>query len=358
MNKLSQFSLVRLTLLGVLLSIFIFHSSSASAACLVATNYTGADIGAQVNAAIAALPSYTDKNLQPWQSGCIEIPYNSTPYTDTSTITINSPFVSLIADPGTVVYFNGFGDFIRIQQTQSATGSHTDAPAQSTQIVNLNVTNIKSSTSYSVGIHAGDMYGITLRNVSVSGFNNACSGTTPSAAIWFDNKLTFTEGLDLDHVNTYDNCIGLRFTVDGGTNSFAYGEFRRVVLGLAPLAGTQSSLSEIGVSVESGAYLYHQNWELVTEANTSAAVGMKITPPVSGTGITTFGGNATQKGGDNWIDWRTECVGCSGPMTFLQMGGANTTFKAVGLISVLDGTATLNNASGSNYLFPDTTSTY
>ncbi len=356
MNKLSQFSLVRLTLLGVLLSMFIFHSSSASAACVPIAS--GTELGAQVNAAINALPLYADKNGQSWAIGCIAIPYSATPYSATTTININSPFVSLIADPGTVVYFNGFGDFIRIQQTQAVSGSHTDAPAQSTQIVNLNITNIKSSTGYSVGIHAGDMYGITLRNVSVSGFNNACSGTTPSAAIWFDNKLAFTEGLDLDHVNTYDNCIGIRFTVDGGTASFGYGEFRRVVLGLAPLTGTQSSLSEIGVSVESGAYLYHQNWELVTEANTSSAVGMKITPPVSGTGITTFGGNASQKGGDNWIDWRTECVGCGGAMTFLQMGGANTTFKAVGLISVLDGTATLNNASGSNFLFPDTTSTY
>ena len=364
MNRPFQHSSAKPMWLGaILLSIFIFYSCSASA-CLVATDYSGIDIGDQVNAAYLKLPMYTDKNNQPpWPAGCIQIPYNSNGYNDATTIKINSPFVSLIADLGTVVYYTGSGDFIRIQQSPRSTDNHTFQPAQSTQIVNLNITNLSPTYPSGVatgvsGIHAGDMYGITLRNVSISGFNQGnnstngiCTNST-AAAIWFDNESTFTEGLDLDHVNTYDNCIGIRYTVNNGqpiptgsfiTDSFGYGEFRRVVLGLRD--------NETGVSVEEGAYLYHQNWSFVTEANVLTAVGMKLKNVNS-----TFGGAAAgQTGGDNWIDWRVECPGCGGKMTYLQMD-SGTIFRAAGLITALN-QAVLSPSNPPNFKFLGTNDT-
>ena len=139
------------------------------------------DIGTQVNNQIASLPTVT-LNSQTWTQGTVTIPAGT--YSQNATIVINSPFVTLRCEPGTILAYMGSGDAIRILPSAQISGPAPTQPNQGPSVQNCSIYNV-SSTAVS-GIHAGDISNIHLVNVAVNNFN----GTPTSAGYWFDNTVS------------------------------------------------------------------------------------------------------------------------------------------------------------------------
>ncbi len=102
-------------------------------------------------------------------------------------------------------------------------GAAPTQPNQGPSVENCSIYNT-SATAIS-GIHAGDISKIHLINVAVNNFN----GTSNSAAYWFDNTVSFTEGMALVDITANNNSIAMRFTNTAGTSfsdSFGYTSIR------------------------------------------------------------------------------------------------------------------------------------
>jgi|GEM_PF-4553064 len=279
------------------------------------------DIGTQVNNEIASLPTVT-QNSQTWTQGTVTI-YAGT-YTYSTTIVLNSPYVNLRCEPGTILTYTGSGDAIRILPSAQITGPAPTQPNQGPSVENCSIYNT-SSTAVS-GIHAGDISKIHLKNVAVNNFN----GSATSAGYWFDNTVSFTEGMALVDDTSNNNSIAMRFTNSGGSNSFGYTSIRGF---RAQVRGGQ-----IGLSVETGTFLYHSYIDAIAETSDSTGIVMSV----SGTAI--VGGNA----GDDVVFIRGECVNASGSCTgaTLLKLGATTQFIANGFMNALGVTMTNSIAPG------------
>jgi hypothetical protein len=288
------------------------------------------DIGARVNTDIASLPTVT-QNSQTWGQGTVRIPQGT--YTLSSTIVLNSPYVNLYCDPGTILTYTGSGDAIRILPSAQVTGPAATQPNQGPSVQNCSIYNT-SATAIS-GIHAGDISKIHLINVAVNNFN----GTSTSAAYWFDNTVSFTEGLALVDITAYNNSIAMRFTNTGGTNSFGYTSIRGFRAGVRT--------NQIGFSVEDGTFLYHSYIDGIVETSDASGTVMSV----SGTGK--VGGNA----GDDVIFLRAECVNVSGSCTGAKLLklGATTQFVANGFMNALGTTMTNSIAPGAVFHWQGTT---
>src|SRR4030088_888035 len=174
------------------------------------------DIGAQVNNQLASLPTVT-QNSQTWVQGTVTIPAGT--YRQSTTIVLNSPYVDLHCEPGTILIYTGSGDAIRILPSAQIAGLAQTQPNQGPSVENCSIYN-ESPTAVS-GIHAGDISKIHLANVAINNFN----GTPASAAYWFDNTVSFTEGMALVDLAANNNSIAMRFTNTVGAlsnNSFGY----------------------------------------------------------------------------------------------------------------------------------------
>jgi len=290
----------------------------------------GSDIGAQVNTEIATLHTVT-QNSQTWGQGTVRIPQGS--YTLSTTIVLNSPYVNLYCDPGTVLTYTGSGDAIRILPSAQITGPAATQPNQGPSVQNCSIYNT-SATAIS-GIHAGDISKIHLTNVAVNNFN----GTSTSAAYWFDNTTSFTEGMALVDITANNNSIAMRFTNTGGTNSFGYTSIRGFRAGIRT--------NQIGFSVEDGTFLYHSYIDGIVETSDASGTVMSV----SGTGK--VGGNA----GDDVIFLRGECVNVSGSCTGAKLLklGASTQFVANGFMNALGTTMTTSIAPGAVFHWQGTT---
>jgi len=285
------------------------------------THAQSSDIGTQVNNEIASLPTVT-QNSQTWAQGTVTI-YAGT-YNLSTTIVLNSPYVNLRCEPGTILTYTGSGDAIRILPSAQITGPAPTQPNQGPSVENCSIYNT-SSTAIS-GIHAGDISKIHLTNMAVNNFN----GTATSAGYWFDNTASFTEGMALTDITSNNNSIAMRFTNTGGTNSFGYTSIRGF---RAQVRGGQ-----IGLSVETGTFLYHSYIDAIAETSDSTGTVMSV----SGTGI--VGGNQ----GDDVVFIRGECVNASGSCTgaTLLKLGASTQFVANGFMNALGVTMVNSIATG------------
>jgi len=290
----------------------------------------GSDIGAQVNTEIATLHTVT-QNSQTWGQGTVRIPQGS--YTLSTTIVLNSPYVNLYCDPGTVLTYTGSGDAIRILPGAQITGPAATQPNQGPSVQNCSIYNT-SATAIS-GIHAGDISKIHLTNVAVNNFN----GTSTSAAYWFDNTTSFTEGMALVDITANNNSIAMRFTNTGGNNSFGYTSIRGFRAGVRT--------NQIGFSVEDGTFLYHSYIDGIVETSDASGTVMSV----SGTGK--VGGNA----GDDVIFLRGECVNVSGSCTGAKLLklGASAQFVANGFMNALGTTMTTSIAPGAVFHWQGTT---
>jgi len=270
----------------------------------------GTDIGVQVNNEIASLPTVT-QNSQTWAQGMVTIPAGN--YTLSTTIVINSPYIDLHCEQGAILTYTGSGDAIRILPSAQISGAAPTQPNQGPSVENCSIYNT-SATAIS-GIHAGDIAKVHLTNVAINNFN----GTATSAAYWFDNTVSFTEGMALTDITANNNSIAMRFTNSGGTNSFGYTSIRGF--------RAQVRTNQIGFSVETGTFLYHSFIDAIVEASDASGTVMSV----SGTGI--VGGNA----GDDVVFIRGECVNASGTCTgaTLLKLGATTQFVANGFMNAL-----------------------
>ncbi|MBI3933487.1 MAG: hypothetical protein HY316_02265 [Acidobacteria bacterium] len=76
-----------------------------------------------------------------------------------------------------------------------------------------------------VAIHVGDIIGLRLQDLWIADFTGSSS-----AGLWFDNVTNWTEQTLVENVRIQNATKALRFTVNGGTNSFSYQTFSRVSL--------------------------------------------------------------------------------------------------------------------------------
>jgi hypothetical protein len=291
-------------------SIFAGNSMSGSAKTW--------DIGAEVNNQIASLPTVT-QNSQTWAQGTVTIPAGS--YNQVTTIVLNSPYVNLRCEPGTILTYMGSGDAIRILPSAQISGPAPTQPNQGPSVQNCSIYNA-SSTAVS-GIHAGDISSIHLTNVAVNNFN----GTPTSAAYWFDNTVSFTEGMALTDLSANNNSIAMRFTNTAGnvlTQSFGYTSIRGF--------RAQVRTNQIGFSVETATLLYHSYIDAIVETSDATGTAMSV----SGTGK--VGGDW----GDDVVFLRGECVNASGPCTgsTLLNLGPSAQFVANGFINSLGSSMT------------------
>jgi hypothetical protein len=291
------------------------------------------DIGAAVNNEIASLPTVT-QNSQTWLQGTVTIPAGS--YRQITTIVLNSPYVNLRCESGTILTYMGSGDAIRILPSVQISGPAPTQPNQGPSVQNCSIYNA-SSTAIS-GIHAGDISNIHLTNVAVNNFN-----TTPtSAAYWFDNTVSYTEGIALADLTANNNSIAMRFTNTAGnvlTQSFGYTSIRGF--------RAQVRTNQIGFSVETATLLYHSYIDAIVETSDATGTAMSV----SGTGK--VGGDW----GDDVVFLRGECVNASGPCTgaTLLNLGPSAQFVANGFINSLGASMTDTIAPGAVLTWNGTT---
>jgi len=249
------------------------------------------DIGAQVNNQLASLPTVT-QNSQTWVQGTVTIPAGT--YRQSTTIVLNSPYVDLHCEAGTILIYTGSGDAIRILPSAQIAGLAQTQPNQGPSVENCSIYN-ESPTAVS-GIHAGDISKIHLANVAINNFN----GTPASAAYWFDNAVSFTEGMALVDLAANNNSVAMRFTNTVGApsnNSFGYTSIRGF--------RAQVRSNQIGFSVETATHLYHSYIDAIVETVDATGTVMSV----SGTGM--VGGNQ----GDDVVFIRAECVNSAGDCT-------------------------------------------
>jgi hypothetical protein len=291
------------------------------------------EIGVEVNNEIAALPTVT-QNLQTWSQGTVNVPVGV--YQQLTTIVINSPYVNLHCEPGTLIAYMGSGDAIRILPSAQISGNSQTQPNQGPSVENCSIYNL-SATAVS-GIHGGDIARIRLANVAVNNFN----GTPTSAGFWFDNTVSFTEGMALDNLAANNNSIAMRFTNTAGTavtQSFGYTSIRGF--------RAQVRTNQIGISVEDETLLYHSFIDAIVETSDSTGTAFSVT------GAGKVGGDA----GDDVIFLRAECVNVSGPCTgstLLNLGPA-AQFVANGFVNGLGASMTTTIASGAEFTWNGTT---
>ncbi|WP_035352120.1 hypothetical protein [Edaphobacter aggregans] len=291
------------------------------------------DIGVVVNNQIASLPTVT-QNSQTWAQGTVTIPAGT--YRQFATIVLNSPYVNLRCEPGTILTYTGSGDAIRILPSVQISGPAPTQPNQGPSVQNCSIYNA-SSTATS-GIHAGDISNIHLTNVAVNNFN----GTPTSAAYWFDNTVSFTEGMALVDLIANNNSIAMRFTNTAGnvlTQSFGYASIRGF--------RAQVRTNQIGFSVETATLLYHSYIDAIVATSDATGTAMSV----SGTGK--VGGNW----GDDTVFLRGECINTSGPCTgsTLLNLGPSAQFVANGFVNSLGASMTNTIAPGAVLTWNGTT---
>lgn len=265
-----------------------------------ADRFSGADIGAKINAAISSLGQ---------NGGTVVVPAGA--YTKvTTTVKVSHFNISIVGSGSnaTQIDYVGTGDFIRVQMPNVC--SSCVAP-QAGKISGLTINGTASGRS---GIHIGDVIGAQLDDVVIQGFTGAAA-----AGIWFDNVTSFTERIQITRVWANQNTKGVRFTNSGGTASqisFGYERILDLRVDVGPF--------QTGISVESG-NLYHSVITAVINVDRNHS-GTAVA--ISGLGY--VGGVGTQVD-DNLYDLLAECTQCGGTATFLSIG-AGTSLTGTGLV--------------------------
>jgi hypothetical protein len=215
-----------------------------------ANEFTGVDIGAQVNSAFQDC-SYACQVIIPAGT------YNSW----TTSIVMAAPGQSLIGagSANTILNYTGSGVGILWQMNP-----FTITPAG--KISGLTISGTASGTA---GIHSGSITGAEFEDLEVTGFTGG-----GAACIWLDNvNGGWTERTVMSRVQmgVGAGCTkDLRLTVTGtGTTSFGYNRWTNVALNV--------NGSQIGISSESALYFYHSQLALTCNAASTSSVCISIT---------------------------------------------------------------------------------
>jgi hypothetical protein len=208
-------------------------SAKAISQVRYADQFTGADAGAKIIAAIADLPStggtVDARGLEGAQTASTDfctgigakpvvILLGATTLTVSATQTCNTEKISILGlgPSQTILNCTVNGDCLRIRT--SAFNTNKAGVFGGFQMVG-------NSGANAVAIHIGDIIGARLRDLWIVDFTGASS-----AGIWLDNITNWTEQTLLDNVRVNNATKNLRFTVNGGTNSFSYQTFSHVSL--------------------------------------------------------------------------------------------------------------------------------
>jgi hypothetical protein len=154
--------------------------------------FPGADIGAEINACIAALPT-----IGGYSSGiCSLVGYAGQTVTLSTTVTISSPYVTISGPGSGSLWITSAvnGDAFRIN-----TSPFVGYEAGELSGFYLNGTGAGAN---SVGVHMGDIIAFTLRDLVIENFNG-----TNSAGLWMDNVTGFAERTALLKVHLNYNTV-------------------------------------------------------------------------------------------------------------------------------------------------------
>jgi hypothetical protein len=227
-----------------------------------ALGYPGSDIGAQVNAAIAASPA---------TGGIVFIPAGS--YTYGTPIVVNKPlWLTGSGAYSTRLTYTGSGDAIQV--TGLSLAPYRNGGIRGIYLTTGIAPGHPGPSSAANGIHQIDSIGFAYEDVSVVGFTAAAA-----SGFLFDNHSLFNERIYMKDV-TVDTCTyHIRYLRTGGSNSFEYGTMRNVHLDLyAGEIGMFLDGSGGYVSVWTGEYQINTNISDVS----SPATFIKITGDHSG----------------------------------------------------------------------------
>jgi hypothetical protein len=208
--------------------------------------WAGADYGAWINSAIAALPT-----VGGFASGTIILPACATTVTQSTPVVVHSPYVSIIGA--------GSG---ALQISCTVT---TDCWNIKTVAFGVNISGSfggftligqGSANANAVGIHTGDMVGASFSDIEIDNFLG-----TSSSCFWMDNQSGWFERNKIDrlqtgiHQATQSGCTkNIRATVTGGTNSFARTRFTNSYISVAA--------ATTGISLENNAFWYEGTLEI------------------------------------------------------------------------------------------------
>jgi hypothetical protein len=206
-----------------------------------------ADIGSQVNAAIAALPIVGGV-----PSGVVSLEGYQGTQSLTTTIQLFSHSVSLVGPGKALLTLDCLirnGDCIRIKDPSFGKGI-TGAYVGGFSLIG-------HGYDGAVGMHIGDMFRMHLQDIVVFGFKGA-----NSLGIWFENQSGYTEQLNMTDVGISNSTTDMRFTNSGGENlspSFGYGTYVNVFM---QVGAGQTALKIDGGTVRTQPLVYHSriNW--------------------------------------------------------------------------------------------------
>jgi hypothetical protein len=214
------------------------------------------DLGTTLTKMIGDLPQ-----VGGYSSGLIVIPGGS--YRQSSEVRLESPYLSVIGiGSGSVqITCTLASDCWRVN-----TNPFTTTQAGKIGGFTLIGEGEKNSAN---GIHMGDIIGLQLDDIRVTGF------TGPgSAGLWLDNVTGFTERTVLTKVHLDGNTKNIRFTVNGGDGSFGYNRFLDLRINV--------NQDQIGFSMESGS-LYHSVVIATINGGAVAAGHTKVFISLTGT---------------------------------------------------------------------------
>jgi hypothetical protein len=175
-----------------------------------ADQFTGSDIGAKVNAAMAALPS---------TGGTVYIPAGAYNFSTTIQMLKNCQLIGA-GSCATLLYYTGTGDAIQLVGTNNSWG--TQPPYMNGLLRGFTITGNGNTYTSKRGIHHIDCIGTTYDDLVVSFFNQ-----TNDEGMCFDNQVLFSERVTMRKLSILNNTIGIVFQnsnsgTPGNSTSFGY----------------------------------------------------------------------------------------------------------------------------------------
>lgn len=154
--------------------------------------------------------------------------------------------------------------------------------------------------------HVGDMVGLGFEEIDVKGFQAGAN----SIGFWFDNQVFFTERLTLYRVSVGTCTKCLRYTVNGGDQSFGYHSYVDLRL--------QLSTGQVGLSVEGG-NVYNAEINAICNVGGAAGNTAAVIDMQGGTVIASGSIRAEQTSGTGAFIFRSNA---GGPNPCFTWGGA------------------------------------
>jgi hypothetical protein len=256
--------------------------------------WVGGDFGAWVNSAIATLPTNVIGG-HTYRRGKIVIAPGE--YTQSTTIVPGA--MVLIEGAGheqTRITYSGSGDAFNVRDNSGSGGGTGFNGIRCAGVGGFTLVGPGGSTNAN-GIHTGDFNFGRFWDMAIGNFTGATS-----SGFWVDNQFGWFERNLIQHINLGEyntatayadpgNTMCLRFTLNGGTNSFGYNTFQS--LRFSPIT------PQIAISLEADT-LYNCFIEGSGNFQTGCTL-FKISDP----GALGY----TQAGTGNWLDIRAEGTG-------------------------------------------------